>query len=163
MVSWCISQKHFIHFTNRQANGQWSFRFCPPPRIFFSSIAQVFWTALFESTYGRLLLEQYFSFRGLVIKLKFFCKLLLNWIIIHSSKLFFRDSLHDCIDYYIFIWLVWCNFLYMVSVLCLRGKNQPNKQTNKTFTRLARRSFKTQLKNTFYLIMLKFSEVFGGK
>ena len=53
----------------------------------------------------------------------------------------------------------------MVSVLCLREKqtNQTNKQTNKTVTRLAKRSFKTQLKNTFYLIKLKFSEVFGGK
>ena len=35
---------------------------------FFSCFALVFWTALFESTYGRLLLEQCFSFRGLVIR-----------------------------------------------------------------------------------------------
>ena len=55
-----------------------------------------------------------------------------------------------------------CNVLYMVFVLCLRGKKL-NKQTNKTFTRLAKRSFKTQLKNTFYLIKLKLSEAFGEK
>ena len=38
-----------------------------------------------------------------------------------------------------------------------------NKQTNKTVTRLAKRSFKKQLKNTFYLIKLKYSEAFGEK
>ena len=37
-------------------------------RGFFSCMALVFWTTLFESTYGRLLLEQYFSFRDLVIR-----------------------------------------------------------------------------------------------
>ena len=53
----------------------------------------------------------------------------------------------------------------MVFALCLREKQtkQTNKQTNKTVIRLAKRSFKTQLKNTFYLIKLKFSEAFGGK
>ena len=52
----------------------------------------------------------------------------------------------------------------MVFVLSLRGKKL-NKQKNKkkTFTRLAKRSFKTQLKNTFYLIKPKLSEAFGGK
>ena len=53
----------------------------------------------------------------------------------------------------------------MVFVLCLQGKKtkQTNKQTNKTFTRLTKRSFETQLKNTFYLIKLKLSEAFGEK
>ena len=35
VVSSWFSQMHFIYFTNRQANGQRSFRFCPHPRIFF--------------------------------------------------------------------------------------------------------------------------------
>ena len=48
----------------------------------------------------------------------------------------------------------------MVFVLCLRGGGLI-KQTNETFTRLDKRSFKTQLKNT--LVRLNFSEVFGEK
>ena len=48
----------------------------------------------------------------------------------------------------------------MVFVLCLPGEKL-NKQTNKTAVRLAKRSFKTPLKDT--LIKLKFSEAFGEK
>ena len=53
----------------------------------------------------------------------------------------------------------------MVFVLCLREKqtNETNKQTNKTVTRLAKRSFKTQLKITFYRIKFKPFETFGEK
>ena len=44
------------------------------------------------------------------------------------------------------------------------GRNgNENEQTNKTVTRLAKRSFKTRLKNTFYLIKLKVFEAFGEK
>ena len=50
----------------------------------------------------------------------------------------------------------------MVFELCLREK-QTNKQTIKAFPRLAKSSFKTQLKNTSYLIKLKLSEAFEGK
>ena len=46
----------------------------------------------------------------------------------------------------------------MVFVLFLQEK-----QTNQTDTRLAKKSFKTQLKNIFYLDKLKFSEGFAGK
>ena len=37
---------------------------------FFSFLASsvIFWVTVFESTFGRLLLEQHFSFRGLVIR-----------------------------------------------------------------------------------------------
>ena len=53
----------------------------------------------------------------------------------------------------------------MIFVLCLRegmgGGGNKTKQRNKTVTRLAKKSFKTQLKNT--LIKLKFSEAFGEK
>ena len=50
----------------------------------------------------------------------------------------------------------------MVFVLCLRvGGGELTKQANKIVTRLAKISFKTQLKNT--LINLKFSEAFGEK
>ena len=44
----------------------------------------------------------------------------------------------------------------MVSVFCLQEKqtNQPNKKTNKTVTELDKKSFKKQLKNTFYLIKI---------
>ena len=52
------------------------------------------------------------------------------------------------------------NFLYTAFVLCLR-REKLTKQRNKTVTRLAKESFKTQLKNT--LIKLKFSEAFGEK
>ena len=41
--------------------------------------------------------------------------------------------------------------------------NKQTKQTNKAETRLVKRSLKTQLKNTFYLIKLKLSEAFGEK
>ena len=87
----------------------------------------------------------------------------------HNSllKTFFQRSiiwlhtiiipLYNCYDITFCIWSL--HFVY--------GKNklskQTNKQTNKTVIRLAKRSFKTQLKNTFYLIKLKFSEAFGGK
>ena len=59
--------------------------------------------------------------------------------------------------------MVAMQFFYMVSVICLRGGGGGGltKQTNKTVTRLAKRSFKTQLKNK--LIKLKFSEAFGEK
>ena len=130
MVNSWISRMHFIHFTNRLANGQWSLRFCRPPQIFFSCVLLVFWTILSKSTYGRLVLKQYFSFRGLV-------KFLTNLMIIYSSKRFFRDPLYDCI---------WLLYLYVIAMMQLfvygprtlfTGKitnqptNQPNKQTNK--------------------------------
>ena len=60
---------------------------------FFSCIFWVFWTTLFESTFGRILLEQYFSFSDLV-----FYKFLPNWTIIHFSIFFLRDSLWNCIQ-----------------------------------------------------------------
>ena len=47
--------------------------------------------------------------------------------------------LFDCYDVTFFIW-----FLYFVY-----GKNKLTKQTNKTVTRLAKNSFKTQIKNIF--------------
>ena len=126
----------FIHFTKCQANGQWPSRFCSLPRIFFSCIALVFWTALFESTYGRLLLEQCFSFRGLVIipegPRQATSQLNDNSLLTHSN-------------YYTFIWLLWCKFLYMV-------RKKLTKQTNTTVNRLAKWSFKTQLKNTLKII-----------
>ena len=57
-----------------------------------------------------------------------------------------------------------CDFLYMIFVLCLRGKqsNQTNKQTDTTVTRLANKCFKTQSENT-YLIKLKGAETFREK
>ena len=134
LVSSWFSQMHFIYFANRQANGQWSFRLCPPPRIFFSCVLFVFWTALSESTCRRLLLEQYFSFRV-------FCKFVTNWMIIHSSIFFFQKSiiwfhtiiilLYDCYDVTFCIWSLYSNY----------GKNEITKQINKTVTRLTKRSF----------------------
>ena len=104
--------------------------------FFFSRIALVFWTALFESTYGRLLLEQCFSFRGLVIipegPRQATSQLNDNSLLTHSN-------------YYTFIWLLWCKFLYMV-------RKKLTKQTNTTVNRLAKWSFKTQLKNTLKII-----------
>ena len=78
--------------------------------------------------------------------------LITNLMIIHSSLTPIIILLYDCYDVTFCIWIVF--------VLCLRGKKL-TKQTNKTVTRLAKRSFKTQLKNT--LIKLKFSEAFGEK
>ena len=59
--------------------------------------------------------------------------------------------LYDCYDVTFCIWPLY--FVY--------GGKKLTKQTNKTVTRLAKRSFKTQLKNT--LIKLKFPEAFGEK
>ena len=106
--SWFL-QMHFIYFANRQANGQWSFRFCSPPRIFFSSVIFVFWTSLSEITCRRLLLEQYFSFS---VPSKF----LTNWMIIHSSIFFTEIYYMIAYDYYTFTWLLWCIFLYMIFI-----------------------------------------------
>ena len=44
----------------------------------------------------------------------------------HSSKPFSRDPLYDYYDYYMFIPLLCCIFLYIISVFCLWEK-QPNK------------------------------------
>ena len=86
-----------MHFANRQANGQWSFRF-RSTADFFSCVGLGFWTALFESTYGRLLLEQYFSFRDLVIRplglLQAPSQLNDNSLL----KTFFQRSIYDCIQ-----------------------------------------------------------------
>ena len=43
------------------------------------------------------------------------------------------------------------------------GKTNQTNKINKTVTRLAKRSFKAQLKNTFYLMTLKFSGAFRRK
>ena len=51
-------------------------------------------------------------------------------------------------------------FVYGLCTLFTGGKKLI-KQTNKTVTRLAKRSFKTQLKNT--LMKLKISEALGEK
>ena len=51
-------------------------------------------------------------------------------------------------------------FVYGLCTLFTVGEKLTN-QPNKTVTRLAKRSFKTQLKNM--LIKLKFSEAFGEK
>ena len=68
----------------------------------------------------------------------------------------------NCYDVTFCIWS-----LYFVYGKNNHPTNQPtkqtNKQTNKTVTRLAKRLFKTQLKDTFYLIKLKFCEEFGKK
>ena len=67
MVSSWISQMHFIHFTSRLANGQWSFRFCLPPQIFFlrsiGFLDHFVWKYLWGTIY-----RGYFSFRDLVIR-----------------------------------------------------------------------------------------------
>ena len=52
----------------------------------------------------------------------------------------------------------------MIFVLCLRRKKtiQRNKQIKQSLDWL-KRSFETQLKNTFYLIKLKYSEALREK
>ena len=63
---------------------------------------------------------------------------------------------YDCYD------VAFCTCLCTLFTAKKLNK-QTNKQTNKTFTRFAKRSFKTQLENTFYLIKLEHSEAFGEK
>ena len=68
-------------------------------------------------------------------------------IIIHSSLTPIIILLHDCYDVTFCIWIVF--------VLCLQRKKLI-KQTNKTVTRLAKRSFKLQSKNTLFNVMQVF-------
>ena len=81
-------------------------------RRFFSFLASsvIFWVAAFESTFVRLLLEQYFSFRHLVIRIsdKVFCKFFSYSMIIHSSKPFSRNPLYDC---------AWLLYLFLIVML----------------------------------------------
>ena len=73
-------------------------------------------------------------------------------MIIHSSLTPIIIPLYGC----------YAVFLYgLCNLFTGGGGGGLTKQTNKTVTRLAKRSFKTQLKNT--LIKLKFSEAFGEK
>ena len=58
-----------VIFVNRHANGQWFFSFCTSVQVFsFLASSVIFWTAVFESIFERLLLEQHFSFRELMIR-----------------------------------------------------------------------------------------------
>ena len=60
---WCVI------FVNRHADGQWSLSFSSALQVFsFLATFVIFWAAVFESTFGRLLLEQHFSYRDLVIR-----------------------------------------------------------------------------------------------
>ena len=111
---------------------------------FFSCVTLVFWTALFESTYVTLLLDQCFSFRGLMIRLKVFGKLLPNLLIIHSSLTPIIIVLYYCYDVTFCIWSL--HFVYVGKKL--------TKQTNKTVTRLAKRSFKIQSKIRFNVMQV---------
>ena len=69
-------------------------------------------------------------------------------MIIHFSLTPIITLLYDCYDVTFYMWSLY--FVY---------REKLTKKTNKTVTRLAKRSFETQLKNT--LIKLKFSEAFG--
>ena len=120
----------FHSFQKSQANVQWSFRFCPPPRNVFSCIALVFWTTLFESTYGRLLLEQYFSFRDLVTRPQSLLQVPSQLNDNSLLKIFFQRSiiwlhaiiipLYDCYGVTFCIWSLY--FVYGEKT------NQTNKQ-----------------------------------
>ena len=58
-----------VIFVNRHANGQWFFSFCNSVQVFsFLASSVIFWAAVFQSTFERLLLEQHFSFRELMIR-----------------------------------------------------------------------------------------------
>ena len=58
-----------VIFINGQASGQCSFSFCLLLQVaFFLASSVIFWAAVFESTFARLLLEQHFGFRDLVIR-----------------------------------------------------------------------------------------------
>ena len=71
-------------------------------------------------------------------------------MIIHSSLTPIIILLHDYYDVTFCIWSLY--FVYGGGL---------TKQTNETFTRFDKRSYKTQLKNT--LVRLKFSEAFREK
>ena len=57
-----------VIFANRHANSQWFFSFCTPLQFFSFASSVIFWVAMFESTFGRLLLEQHFSFRDFLTR-----------------------------------------------------------------------------------------------
>ena len=134
MVSSWIPQMYSIHFTNPLANSKWSFIFCPLPRVLCSCVSLVSWTALFKSIYRRMLLEQYFSFRDLVIRSKGLLQVCFQVNDNSLFKTFFQTSIYMiAYDYCTFTWMQWCSFLYMFFVTFLREKqtNQTNKKTNK--------------------------------
>ena len=129
-----------VIFVKRQANYQWSFSFCPPLQISsFLTSSVMFWVAVFESTFGRLLLEQYFSFRGLVVKLR--CMFLPYWTIIHD---YYNNSLyiqyiiiHDCtlllyLLYHCYV-VIFCRWSLYFVLWEKQSINQLNKQTNRNF------------------------------
>ena len=103
----------------------------------FLASSVIFWAAVFQITFGRLLLERYFSFRYLVIRPKVFCKFLRLFIVYISISL--------C-----------CNFLYMIFVLCLRKNNQPTKQkqTKSRHFLLRLKSSSCKKKNKFSLMCM---------
>ena len=58
-----------VIFVNHHASNQWSFSFFTPLQVFsFLASSVIFGVAVFESTFERLLLEQHFTFRDVVIR-----------------------------------------------------------------------------------------------
>ena len=125
-----------VNFVNPQANGQQSLRFCALPRNCFC-IFQLFWTVVFNSTYGRLLLQQYFSFWDLLIRppQSYVSSFQLN----NNSllKTFFPRSIYDRIRLlHLYIIVTLQPFVYDICIL-FTGKKL-NKQTNKQTTEMVR-------------------------
>ena len=150
MISSCISQMDFIHksfhkfFTNNSqiihkcisqiamimgSDGS-DFVF-HRGFFFFLCVTLGFWTALFESTYGRLLLEQYFSFRDLVIR---------PWSLLQAPsqlndnsllKTFFQRSIYGCIRLlYLYMIFMMQIFVYVICTL-FTAKKKLSKETKK--------------------------------
>ena len=120
----------YVIFVNHHANGQWSFRFCTPLQAFsFLAPSVFFWAVVFESTFGRLLVEN-FSFRTLMIRPQGLLQTLSLLIDNSLLKTFLQRSTTRLDTIIISSYhLLCCNFLYVNFVYCLREK-QPNKQIN---------------------------------
>lgn len=113
-----------VIFVNHQVNGQWVFRFCPPPQIFHCDCDCDFLGAVFENTIERLLLEQCFSYRDLVIR---------PWGLLQAPSLLNNNSFVKTFLPRSTIWLyaIIVTFCIWYLSFVYRENNETNKQRNK--------------------------------
>ena len=123
-----FSRESFWWSVNRQVNGLWSSSFCPTQQIFsFFESSVIFWAIMFEITFGRLLLEQYFSFSDLVIRPKG---------ILQVSSLLSNNSLLKTFFQRSIIWLhtiiisLYCCYVVIFCTLFM-GKTTKQKKRKK--------------------------------